>query len=277
MAFGLTDPALEIADLAKWFKRIPVNNQNVSLFERIAQVTGVATDDPVYYEMIAAVPTRLRRLSSIREQYFLDKKVENFENEEIRIALRNISQLFSPGIALTGWQSAITNFVKDADIVSLLSFSHVIQEECALKRVNASDTIATLAQIQEKISEVSSDETLEPWIKKYLVEGLARLTWAIKHLNFFGHDAIFDQLFALKQRVDYAISKEPDESRKSKLYQVVLFIGALATAYAAADTTYNATQDYIKILHGHEAVSFGKLPVGTEIHQVHKQGLVPKH
>lgn len=247
MQYELTDPALELAGMAKWILDLP--GSPGPLGAQFSLQLGLNSGSTGYLTLLAETCVRLDRMERFVSSIH-DVELSNKQKGEVVEACRQLRGFFHPFHQERPFDQIRANFVRPADALHLSMFHHIARRYRPLRRVTEGERAKTLSSIDEAIAKIASDAELPDWARPMLSDGLARIKLCIEFLPFFGHDAAFNALLLLDQQNQGIIEvlKANAISGGQAVFEVAKIIATVVSLFNAPVTVHNSYVEYRGVL-----------------------------
>lgn len=192
----LTDPATELASLCE---KLSAQGSPNSGFHVLAMASGTHPDQTKLFEALSIINRRIDRLLD-----YFHRSDDNFLTERVKSkcidTLNSVRLAFNAGHLHHPWDHLRASYLNDDHIFVLQSISSRVRETLPLRRYTEDER----EQLVEAITEILQGDFsgIPSWAYGALVEGLERILFTLEHLDFFGHEAVVDQLFDIKNRAE---------------------------------------------------------------------------
>lgn len=192
----LTDAATELADLVEHMSQ-------KSYGDHVSLLSGICS----YGGLVASNHSTIEALGELNKRFFLLREfVSNVDDDMLDESTRKslcgsvdvLHSLVDPSNFQTSWNSLFKKERVDPHIIALRLLARTVRHYEPLKRVEPDEIDRLRESISESIKEVQTSDELDEWERLLLLQGLARASFIIDHLNFFGQDAFLSHLIEIR-------------------------------------------------------------------------------
>lgn len=243
---SITDPSSELAVLAKLF---PVKHKKpATVVEVLAETIDVKADSPELLDLLSAVGRRLQSLRAFAQDLSAEEVPDSLRRQIIE-ATNSFSRLLGPSVSHTQWEEARLTYLPERHIAALEWFGQTAKKYRPLRVVSESERISMYERITQAESQIQSDGNLQNWERMFLVEGLSRLRFTLRHFSYFGvESAIAELLLVEHQARNLRNQIEADtlnERSVSSVLQVLNVIALMGALYILPNEVLGASKEYI--------------------------------
>lgn len=245
----ITDASTELANLG-WMIRKADRAKGQNVLNGFASCLGVKATEAVYFELLAAVRSRIEGLALFATTVD-DPEFTDLLRESVLQATGSFAKLFDPAQLVLVWDSTRASHLPDAHLTTLTWFGQTVRRHKPLRLVEASHRDELLVQIGVLLVDIEGDTSLG-WKQALLAQGLRRLQLIVKHLECFGHETAIHELFNFHQRVA-AISEVEEavpegRSDSFSIWKTLTLINLAASLFIMPDQAMTAVSRYERLV-----------------------------
>lgn len=246
MQAEITDPSREMSEVCTALLEQPP--RDTPTIEVLAGLFELASTDTDLIEILGAIRRRLDRLDDFARK-LEDPDFDDEQRSAIRAAIANLVRVLSPGNFHVSWKNAHAA-LQQGNLIAFRWFSPTAKKHRPLSRLSDETREEIIQELVETAAQLEASDEISGFHREALLEGLRHLTLMMRHVRFFGHQAVQREVANLQVLTVAAMATLPanaDAPRPPTLGRLIDIAGRISLAmslFAGVDQVMTALDRY---------------------------------